>query len=431
MLHNAKCLPRIQIILAYTGSQKLAKHPNRDLSDLLDELNSPTELADFVSFSLGDIHKAISGLARPEKITFELLLSEWGHIQEPYKSFYGYSGANDIANLWKDYGDKILAKNIRKFLGDTDINGSIQSTLTIKPENFWYFNNGITILCESIQKTPHGGSSRNVGMFKCSGASIVNGAQTVGNIGRAYIQNGELVEKAKLMVRIISLEGSSEEFGIELTRATNTQNKIERKDFVSLDKEQERLRTEIHIEMDKTYLYKSGEQKTRTEEECTLEEATVALACSSGDLNYAILSKKEIGKLWEDIKQPPYTDLFNPQLTGRRLWNLIQVYREVENRLKQVLDGKQGPQRSIAVHGNRFILFEVFSKMKKEEIELGTQETIIENVKKRTIELTDYYYEKTCDSQTKLYPEAVIGRMFYNKEKWQKMHENVSEEKVG
>ncbi|WP_420912651.1 AIPR family protein [Cyanobacterium aponinum] len=34
-------------------------------------------------------------------------------------------------------------------------------TLKNNPESFWYYNNGITALCSSIQKKPLGGNSRN------------------------------------------------------------------------------------------------------------------------------------------------------------------------------------------------------------------------------------------------------------------------------
>src|SRR5262249_31933179 len=125
-------------------------------------------------------------------------------------------------------------------------------------ERFWYFNNGITVLCGSIKKKPVGGNSRDSGYFECSDVSIVNGAQTVGAIHQANSTHPESVAKASVLVRFISLEDCPDGFGAEVTRATNTQNRIERRDFVALDSEQERLRTELQLEKIQ-YAYKSGE----------------------------------------------------------------------------------------------------------------------------------------------------------------------------
>src|SRR5699024_12523864 len=38
-------------------------------------------------------------------------------------------------------------------LGRTAINGELIETLTNEPANFWYFNNGVTILCESVERS--------------------------------------------------------------------------------------------------------------------------------------------------------------------------------------------------------------------------------------------------------------------------------------
>jgi hypothetical protein len=37
------------------------------------------------------------------------------------------------------------------------VNNLVLETITDNPANFWYFNNGVTALCESIDKAPAGG----------------------------------------------------------------------------------------------------------------------------------------------------------------------------------------------------------------------------------------------------------------------------------
>lgn len=106
---------------------------------------------------------------------------------------------------------------------------------------------------------------------------------------------------------------------------------------------------------DREYKYKSGDIVSSPDNQCGLEEATIARACAQGDVNLVVDVKSGIGRLWDDINKPPYTILFNKSLTGPQLWRLIQVYRFIElrlNRLKKMLEGKE---RAITIHGNRFI----------------------------------------------------------------------------
>jgi hypothetical protein len=161
-------------------------------------------------------------------------------------------------------------------------------------------------------------------------------------------------------VRLISLANCPEEFSTEITRAANTQNRIEKRDFAALDPQQERLRRELSLEASKIYIYKSGETLGNLSDGCTIEEATVALACANPDLALAVQAKREVGKLWEDVTKAPYKVLFNERLSALRMWRLVEVIREVEQSLKKEQISRTGRDRMIVVHGNRFILHHVY-----------------------------------------------------------------------
>jgi hypothetical protein len=62
----------------------------------------------------------------------------------------------------------------------------------------------------------------------------VNGAQTVSTIGR-YLEKNPTADLSDCYVqfRVVSLEDGGEEFGDEVTKTNNRQNKIEARDFVS------------------------------------------------------------------------------------------------------------------------------------------------------------------------------------------------------
>lgn len=395
----------VHVIVAYTGDEP-STHAARDLKELLAELNDPSEMAELHLFNLKEIHRAVAGGAQGGGVTFNLGLLDWGKVEDPHKAFYGQVAASEIAALWNEHGTKLVAKNLRSFMGETDVNEAMQATLKARPEDFWYFNNGITMLCDSVKKTPVGGSTRQYGMFQCTGGSIVNGAQTAGNIAKAAAVAHDAVDRARVLVRLLSLEHSPDGYAAAITRATNTQNRIERKDFVSLDPEQDRLRTELLIE-GKRYVFKSGEVPVSVSEGCNLEEATAALACSSGELQYAIWSKKEIGKLWETIDGPPYTLLFNSALSGLTLLQLVVFLRAVDEALRSVAARlPAGRARNVAVHGNRLIAFLVFERFGRRNVG-GDPGSAVRATTERMLELVESAAEK-------LFPEAMVSRLFYN-----------------
>jgi hypothetical protein len=352
---------RFLLVITYTGSQPLAeKHARHDVEDLLRNLNDPIELVTYQVFSQKELYNAAAGLAEGAPIDLDILIRKWGQMDQPFLAYYGQLDAADVASWWQSYSDRLFAPNLRKFLGGTDVNDSIINTITNSPEKFWYFNNGITILCETVNQKPIGKGSTKSGVFECKGVSIVNGAQTVGSIAKAFSTNPDKVSQARVSARLISLDKCPEGFATEVTRAANTQNKIEHRDFVSLDSEQKRLQTDLRILCDKEYVYKSGDQKPKEEFGCDLEEATIALACANSDIELAVQAKREIGKLWEDTEKPPYKLLFNSQLSAIRLWRLVEVFRAVEAELKRLLITFEGRNKLIAIHGNRLVLHRVF-----------------------------------------------------------------------
>jgi hypothetical protein len=182
----------------------------------------------------------------------------------------------------------------------------------------------------------------------------VNGAQTVGAIFAASNQDSAAVARAMVPVRIISSEKSPGIFSSEVTRFTNTQNAIEKRDFVALDPEQDRIRQELHIE-GVEYAYKSGATGGAASKRFDLTEATIALACCHADVALAVQAKREISKLWEDLSKAPYKQLFNASVTGPTVWQAVQTLRAVDQALSNEAKKYPGRDGLVCVHGNRFI----------------------------------------------------------------------------
>jgi hypothetical protein len=406
-------LIKIKIVLAYTGQDKLSIHSERLIKDLLEELNDTSDLAQYVNFSLTLAHRALVNTLDGSPVNADLILTNWGKIDEPYNAIYGIVGACDLANIWKENRHRIFSENIRDFIGFSDVNEDIIETIKEDPEKFYYFNNGVTALCKSISKKPLGGNDRNIGYFIAHDFKIVNGAQTVGSLGTLIDSNRESLEKIRVFIKLISLENCPEDFGVQVTKATNTQNKIDKKDFVSLDPEQERIKIELALE-NINYHYKRSDEKIPLDmKNCSIEEATIALACMSSDVSLSVQVKREIGRLWYDLTKEPYTLLFNSRIKGYVVWRAIIVLRKVNEILKTKEHTNNSRDKSHYIHSNRLVLHIVFSKLNKEEMYNPhfKFENYVANFLGREIEKTTERVKQKLDE---LYPSSLVHQVYRN-----------------
>ncbi len=350
---------RFTLVLAYTGEQSLSADARAPFEDLLSEMNSPSEVMSLRVLNQAELHKIVAAGATGDSVDLEIMLHQWGMLQSPYLAYYGQVALADIAS-WGHFGTELTAKNLRQFRGLTEVNESIAKTLVLNSDRFWYFNNGITVLCESLRKKPLGGPNNETGTFECRGASVVNGAQTVGTIVDISNSNPGVLGNGRVLVRLVSLEECPAGFGDDLTRAMNTQNRIEKRDFAALDPNQKRLRTELFLEHQKEYAYQTGEQPPSGDAGCTLDEAAIALACAKDDVTLAVQAKREVGMLYEDIAKPPYITIFNASTTAKAMWHAVNVLRICERQLRKEQEIAGGKEKLIAIHGNRFVLHMVF-----------------------------------------------------------------------
>ncbi|MCK0093738.1 AIPR family protein [Rhodococcus sp. F64268] len=357
---------KIDIVFAHLGTSDVAPAVAEIMDSYLAELNDPTEIGTFNYLNQGRIHKMLVEETEGTQIDLDVALSDWGVIEGPPAAYYGHVSASDISSWYQQHGKSILSKNVRVALSDSEVNDGLLKTLTTEPDKFWYFNNGITVLCERIDKSAAGGTDRRIGVFRATNASIVNGAQTASVLHKFKQQGGEL-SSVQVMARFISLNGAEETFSSEVTRATNTQNRIGGRDFVALDPQQKRIKDEFSV-AGYTYTYRTGEESPSPESGCDLTQATVALACAHSP-QLATQAKREISRLWDDIERAPYRSLFNGKTTYVRIWRCVEILRLVEDSLSKEKSTLEGRDRLVATHGNRAILNLIFSQLNMAKID--------------------------------------------------------------
>ena len=402
----------IYFVVAYTG-HNLSKENLDILNPFIQEFNDSGEILSLVDFNLPKAHQILrKGLNNP--INCQIHIKNWGQIVNPYKSIYGIVDATEIAELWKTHGTNLLSKNIRHFLGNTDSNNAMNETLRNCPELFKYFNNGISVLCNSLKKTAFGGANTELGIFECSDIQIVNGAQTVGTIGEFYKNPNQESQNAEVFVKVISLEGAPSDFSTRQTIANNTQNKVEKKDFVSLCPIQLKLKEELRLDGITYHLKRGIDVPLLDEFNYTFDEAATALAASQEEVTLSVQAKREVGKLWESLNSAPYTDLFNDQLTPTRLKHVLKINRAIKNELEILYNTQTDARKKrILVLGNIFITHLVMQNVKRSDLE--NKSLAIENYIKETIKpLTKKYAKDTIITVNSKYSNSNIPQLFRN-----------------
>lgn len=406
---------QIEMVFCHTGSQSMDTYALRPIDEVLGQVNEDdtTELLVFVESKLQDIYDYLANGQSSDNIVLDdVLLNNWGTIDAPYKAYYGTIPVAAIGAWFNQYGNRLFAKNIRYYKGSTEVNQGIREVLKNEPDKFFYYNNGIKVLCKKITKKAAYSTDRNTGLFVLEGVSLVNGAQTTGTIGAVYAESPELLNSACVYIQMIDLGEASEEQAVQITKLSNTQNKIEGKDFASLDPNQERLRMELSFGGIQ-YLYKAGAKVDSPERQISLDEAIVAQACSLDDLTITALSKRNVGALTENIEKAPYKLLFNGSTNSFSLHNNVQVLRAVEHCISQNEPTVTGRKRLVLVHGNRYLLHLIINRVQKTE-DFTTRYIEATEIATSVSDIFTEVWESVYASTEKHFAESYPAHIFKN-----------------
>jgi hypothetical protein len=351
---------RIRIVTVHTSKQQMAPHVKRILDQLVSELNDPVPIADHIDIAQAGVYELITAESKDPKIKLQAGLNDWGMIEQPFLAYYGRVGLNQVVQWWEEHRNKLFSQNLRLFYQSSSVNDALRRTLSEDPESFWYFNNGITIIADRVVKGLAGAPGHKFAIFTCEGASVVNGAQTVGTVGSSTTDGIQIreTESAWVQVRIISLEKTPPDFARKITRAANLQNAVGNREFAAMDPLQHGLAVEFALDK-RRYVYKSGELDPKGSEGCSIVEATQALACAHS-VRLAVEAKREIGSLWADTDRAPYTDIFTPELTAERVWRAVSVMRAVDEVVQLMRSSELFRADLIGTHMQRIILHLVF-----------------------------------------------------------------------
>ncbi|NKE71339.1 AIPR family protein [Candidatus Manganitrophus noduliformans] len=149
-----------------------------------------------------------------------------------YRTFLVFFPGTLLAELYGEFGPRLLEKNVRSFLqAKGKINKGIRKTILEEPQNFLAYNNGISATVEKVKiDLPAKGPPM---LRWARDFQIVNGGQTTASIYHAFKRDGadllNLVIQAKLTV--LNDPNKVEIYVPQISRYANSQNKVNAADF--------------------------------------------------------------------------------------------------------------------------------------------------------------------------------------------------------
>lgn len=199
---------------------------------------------DFVTYHLSfglDIEYEILEIENPKEYVDEAVIqldapNNFMHFGSEESLIVNIS-AMSLKELYKQYGYRgLFAQNLRYYVKNAKIDGNIIESIQEHPENFWYYNNGVILICDDYSIAGDRILVRNF--------SIINGGQTAKLIGETDFGRDFFIQ-CKIIKNKYGSKDDRLEFIANVAEATNTQKPIKDKDLIANRIEQRLLKKQL------------------------------------------------------------------------------------------------------------------------------------------------------------------------------------------
>lgn len=145
--------------------------------------------------------------------------------------------ALSLKNLYEQHGYRgLFAQNLRYYVKNAKIDGNIIESIQKHPDNFWYYNNGIILICDDYTIEDDEMLVKNF--------SIINGGQTTKLVGETDFTHDFFIQ-CKIIKNKYESVDERLEFISNVAEATNTQKPIKDKDLIANRIEQRLLKKQL------------------------------------------------------------------------------------------------------------------------------------------------------------------------------------------
>ena len=318
-------IPTVRVILCNNGSS-WTQEAQRWLTD------AEKSYGDKVNFAHFNHDSIVKILQRSKSVDTQLVLNGKAIVEDMnfLRVLIGRISVQEIHRLFTQHGDKLLERNIRRYLGlhSNRVNLAIHETLIdpTKSDKFYFYNNGITVVCD---KFDYNAFQKEDYQVQIKNMQVINGGQTCRTIQETLndsILLSPSPESAYVMIRIYQLAETEKDFVRDITYATNSQNPVDLRDLKSNDELQKQLEMGIH---DLGYTYKR-QREEGSGGSSVITSSIVAesvLAIWRAKPHQAKFRRKEhFGKLYQEVFE---------DLNAAQALLAVLIFRSVENERKR------------------------------------------------------------------------------------------------
>ena len=321
-------IPRVRFLLCNNGSKWTAA-----AQQLIDNEKFP----DQVRFEHLN-HDILIGLLQATQPVRDMLRFNGKAIVEDFnyiRVVVGKVAVGEIADLLRRHGDRLLERNIRRYLGliGNRVNEGIRQTLLQEAQrpNFYFYNNGLTLTCRKFDYNALQGDNYQV---KVEGLQIINGGQTCRTIEAAIEElKGDQpnLDKAFVLVRLYQLPDDGNDLVRSITYATNSQNPVDLRDLRSNDDRQRRLEIAMG-QLGYQYRRQRSDVSVKSTDITSATAAEAVLSVWRKRPHQAkFMTREHFGKLYDVI--------FSPDLNAAQIVIATLLFRIAENRRKRPPEG--------------------------------------------------------------------------------------------
>lgn len=214
---------------------------NAQLSTRVSELPSESVQGYHTTYILWDF-QYIHQLLMADQEREELIISFEDQQHGGLACLPAFTGDNDLksfllvipgqllADLYFEYGDRLLEQNIRTFLQFRGkINKGIRNTIRDEPHMFFSYNNGLSATATKVDLNENNSVIKSI-----QNLQIVNGGQTTASIFTAHKKDKLCLANIYVQVKLSVVAANiQEEIVPKISEYANTQNKVNAADFFS------------------------------------------------------------------------------------------------------------------------------------------------------------------------------------------------------
>jgi len=291
------------------------------------------------------------------------------------KTVIGAVAASDLINLIKldneNINENIFNENVRVYKPKHRVNEAIIETASSENNyQFFYLNNGITILCENVEYAPNTRSP----IVELANFQIINGGQTSHSLFEVFKKTPDKIDSLEVMIRICEAKKDNP-INERISETSNNQIPVGSRDLHSNDLIQRKLEDEF--ETLGYYFERKPNKYSDKPQDKVLNNELLGQLYMSYHLDMPSEAKNNKQKVFADF----YDEIFDSMVVNaKELLRLYQLYLPLliekkniqkKKRKKEFIDEKEAFVSRATFHilnGTKYFFKHAVDVIEKQDI---------------------------------------------------------------